>query len=128
WRWAFRSPCSTGSRPARTAGPRCSAVACSRMRSKPVVIASPGTLLLAAALASPTIMSAINGDTDLDDAALRFLICVPVAAIMMAVLRTLTSDFGPSLGDRMSATLRRRKDDAPAVEGDLPVRQREPAP
>jgi hypothetical protein len=91
------------------------------MRSKPVVIASPGTLLLAAALASPTIMSAINGDTDVDDAALRFLICVPVAAIMMAVLRSLTSDFGPSLGDRMSATLRRRKEDAP-VEGEPPVR------
>jgi hypothetical protein len=92
-----------------------------------VVIASPGTLLLAAALASPTIMSAINGNTDVDDAALRFLICVPVAAIMMAVLRALTSDFGPSLGDRMSATLRRRREDQ-ALEGDSPVRQREPAP
>ena len=86
-----------------------------------MVIASPGTLLLAAELASPTIMSAINGDTDIDDAALRFLICVPVAAIMMAVLRALTSDFGPSLGVRMSATLRRRKEDAP-VEGEPPVR------
>jgi hypothetical protein len=91
-----------------------------------VLIASPGTLLLAAALASPTIMSAFNGDTDIDDAALRFLICVPVAAIMLAVLRALTSDFGPSLGDRMSALLRRRKDDQP-VEGDAPIRQRDPS-
>ena len=91
-----------------------------------MLIASPGTLLLAAALASPTIMSAFNGETDIDDAALRFLICVPVAAIMLAVLRSLTSDFGPSLGDRMSATLRRRKEDQ-AVEGDSPVRQREPS-
>ena len=92
-----------------------------------MLIASPGTLLLAAALASPTIMSAVNGETDVDDAALRFLICVPVAAIMLAVLRSLTSDFGPSLGDRMSATLRRRRDDEP-IEGEPPVRQREPAP
>jgi hypothetical protein len=93
-----------------------------------MLIASPVTLLLAAALASPTLVGAITGDTDLDDAALWFLICVPIAAIMLAILRSLTSDFGPSLGDRMSATLRRRKDDDPAVEGDLPVRPREPAP
>ena len=93
-----------------------------------MLIASPGTRLLAAALASPTLMDAISGDTGVDDAALRFLICVPVAAIMLAVLRSLTTDFGPSLGDRMSATLRRRKDDEPAVEGELPIRQREPAP
>jgi len=96
-----------------------------------VLIASPLTLLLAAALASPTLVSAFNGDTDIDDAALRFLICVPVAAIMLAVLRSLTSGFGPSIGDRMSATLRRRRDDRdnePAVEGEPPVRQREPAP
>jgi hypothetical protein len=93
-----------------------------------VLIASPGTLLLAAALASPTLMSAINGDTGIDDAALRMLICIPVAAIMLAVLRSLTSDFGPSLGERMSATLRRRSDDEPVVEGEPPVRQREPAP
>ena len=51
-----------------------------------MLIASPGTLLLAAALASPTLMDAISGDTGVDDAALRFLICVPVAAIMLAVL------------------------------------------
>jgi hypothetical protein len=93
-----------------------------------VSIASPGTLLLAAALASPKVMSAINGDTDFDDAALRFLICVPVAAIMLAVLRSLTSDFGPNLGERMSATLRRRQDDEPVMEGEPPIRQREPTP
>ncbi len=92
-----------------------------------MLIASPGTLLLAAALASPTLMDAFNGDAGLDDAALRFLICVPVAAIMLAILRALTSDFGPSLGDRMSAALRRRRDDLP-VEGEPPVRQREPTP
>ena len=86
-----------------------------------MLIASPGTLLLAAALASPTLMDAISGYTDVDDAALRFLICIPVAAIMLAVLRSLTGDFGPSLGEKMSATLRRRKDDEP-VEGDAPVR------
>ncbi len=44
---------------------------------------------------------------------------------MLAVLRALTGDFGPSLGDRMSATLRRRRDDEP-IEGEPPVRQREP--
>ena len=93
-----------------------------------MLIASPATLLLAAALASPTLISAFNGDTDLDDAALRFLICVPVAAIMLAMLRSLTSGFGPSLGDRMRASLGRRKDDEPAVQGEPPVRQREPAP
>jgi hypothetical protein len=91
-----------------------------------VSIANPATLLLAAALASPTLLSAVNGTTDIDDAALRFLICVPVAAIMLAILRSLTSDFGPSLADRMSATLSRRRDDEQAVEGEPPVRQ--PAP
>jgi hypothetical protein len=93
-----------------------------------MLIASRGTLLLATVLASPTLIGTVTGDTDLDDAALWFLICVPVAAVMLAILRSLTSDFGPSLGERMSATLRRRKDDEPPVEGDAPVRHREPAP
>jgi hypothetical protein len=88
-----------------------------------VAIASPSTLLLAAALASPTLVSAVNGETDIGDAALRFLICVPVAAIMLAILRALTRDYGPGLAEQ----LRRRGDDQP-VEGDAPVRQREPTP
>ena len=80
-------------------------------------IASPSTLLLAAALASPTLVSAVNGETEVGDAALRFLICVPVAAIMLAVLRAMTRDYGPGL----AAQLRRRADDQEAVEGDPPV-------
>jgi hypothetical protein len=89
-----------------------------------VSIASPATLLLAAALSSPTLVSAVNGDTDIGDAALRFLICVPVAAIMFAVLRSLTRDYGPGLSEH----LRRRAADEAAVDGDPPAKQREPAP
>lgn len=90
-----------------------------------MAIASPSTLLLAAALASPTLVSTVNGETDLGDAALRYLICVPVAAIMLAVLRSLTRDYGPGLAEQ----LRRRAGDNPdAVTGDPPVKQREPTP
>jgi hypothetical protein len=93
-----------------------------------VSIASPSTLLLATALASPTLLSAANGTTEIGDAALRFLICVPVAAIMLAVLRMLTRDYGPGMMEQ----LRRRADDnadGPApVNGEPPVKQREPTP
>ena len=59
-RWAFRWHCWTGSRPARTDGPRCCAAACSK-RSSPVVIASPLVLLVAALLASPAIAELREG-------------------------------------------------------------------
>ena len=71
-------------------------------------IASPSTLLLATALASPTLLSAANGTTEVGDAALRFLICVPVAAIMLAVLRMLTRDYGPGHGGTAAPPGRRR--------------------
>lgn len=57
-------------------------------------ITSPVTLLLAGALAGPEIYRAVAGEVDLSDAALRFLICVPIAALMLAVLRGLTRDYG----------------------------------
>jgi len=77
--------------------------------------ANPTTLLLAAALAGPTLWRAATvGDVSMADAAIRYLICVPVAAIMLWLLRSVTRDFGrhprrravdrPALGPGPNAT------------------------
>jgi hypothetical protein len=53
------------------------------------------TLFLAVALASPALYSAFVKHTlDPMTALLRLLIAVPVAAIMLAVVRTVTHDYG----------------------------------
>jgi hypothetical protein len=53
------------------------------------------TLLLAAAIASPALHAAFVKQTlDPQTALLRFLIAVPVAAIMLAVVRAVTRDYG----------------------------------
>ena len=79
-------------------------------------IASPSTLLMAGLLASPTLYHALNGsgDASLTDAATRYLICVPVAAIMLWLLRTVTRDFGRDRGTRVVAEVRRRTDEKSA--------------
>jgi hypothetical protein len=77
------------------------------------VISNPTTLLLAGALASPTLwQAAVVGDVTIADAALRYLICVPVAAVMLALLRMVTRDFG-----RNAHQLRRSADQPAAIEG-----------
>jgi hypothetical protein len=93
-----------------------------------VVIASPAVLLVAALLASPAIASCAKGETPIGDAALRYLICVPVAAIMLALLRALTRDYGSGPEPIIAHMLRRRTDRQPdqPVEGDEPVKPREP--
>lgn len=56
--------------------------------------ASLTTLLLATALASPALWHAIvTRDLDPRTALLRYLIAVPIAAIMLAVIRGLTSGY-----------------------------------
>jgi hypothetical protein len=53
------------------------------------------TLFLAAAIASPALYKAFVTHTlDPQTALLRLLIAVPVAAIMLAVLRAITRDYG----------------------------------
>jgi hypothetical protein len=93
-----------------------------------VAIASPVVLLVAALLASPAIASCAKGETPIGDAALRYLICVPVAAIMLALLRALTRDYGSGPEPIIAHMLRRRTDPQPdqPVEGDEPVKPREP--
>jgi hypothetical protein len=68
------------------------------------------TLLIAGALASPTVYEAIVGKVEVGDAAIRYLICVPVAAIMLAVLRGLTRGYRP-------VQPRRRATDRAAADG-----------
>jgi hypothetical protein len=75
-----------------------------------VTIASPSVLLIAALLASPAIVGAFTGETDIGDAALRYLICVPVAAIMLAILRALTRNYGSGPEPLIEHLLRRRTD------------------
>ena len=89
-----------------------------------MVIASPLVLLVAALLASPAILSMVKGETPIGDAALRYLICVPVSAIMLAILRALTRDYGSGPEPLITNMLRRRTDRQPeqAIEGDPPVR------
>jgi hypothetical protein len=75
-----------------------------------VWIASPSTLVLAAVLASPTLYQAFMGSgVSVTDAATRYLICVPVAAVMLLLLRSVTRDFGR---DRRAAAARRANDKA----------------
>jgi hypothetical protein len=95
-----------------------------------VAIASPSVLLIAALLASPAIASCVNGETPIGDAALRYLICVPVAAIMLAILRALTRDYGSGPEPIIAHMLRRRTDPQPdrPIEGEAPVKPREPQP
>jgi hypothetical protein len=85
-----------------------------------VGLSRPGTLALALLLAGPALWQAFVADQmDASTALLRFLIAVPVSAVMLAVLRGLTGDYR-----------RQRKADKPIVDGLVPARARtdEPAP
>jgi hypothetical protein len=75
-------------------------------------LASPSTLLVAGLLASPTLYHALagSGDVSLTDAATRYLICVPVAAVMLWLLRSVTRDFGRSRTTSTTSVARRRSD------------------
>jgi hypothetical protein len=74
-------------------------------------ITSPTTLVLAAVLASPTLYGTFRGEVELGDASMRFLLCIPVAAVMLGILRMLTSGYAPP-----EAPLRRASD-VPAADG-----------
>ena len=67
-------------------------------------LGSPATVLLAALLASPAIYhAAVTGDLPPRTALLRFLIAVPVAGIMLALLRALARGYQQSAADRVAA-------------------------
>jgi hypothetical protein len=80
-----------------------------------VLITSPATLLLAAMLASPTLWTAfVTQQTSFTDAALRYLLCVPVAAIMLWLLRTVVRGFGPDTPARRDTDNATPPEDTPA--------------
>ena len=93
-----------------------------------MAIASPAVLLVAALLASPAIASCAKGETPIGDAALRYLICVPVAAIMLAILRALTRDYGSGPEPIIAHLLRRRTDPRPDQPIGGETQPREPSP
>jgi hypothetical protein len=62
-----------------------------------VYLISPSTLLLAAVLSSPALYHGfVVRDQDVTSALIRFLIAVPVAVVMIAVLHALTSGYRKS--------------------------------
>jgi hypothetical protein len=72
------------------------------------------TLFLALAIASPALYAAFVKHTlDLQTALLRLLIAVPVAAIMLGIVRAITRDYGKE---------RRRRDRRGEAGGHEPVR------
>lgn len=66
------------------------------------------TLFVALLIASPALWSAfVTKELDPTTALLRFLIAVPVAAVMLAVVRMVTKDFGKdSPAEDTDATVR----------------------
>jgi hypothetical protein len=59
-----------------------------------MALARPGTLAVAAAIASPALWHAfVRQDLPPSTALLRFLIAVPVSAAMLALLRALTASY-----------------------------------
>jgi len=81
------------------------------------------TLFLALLIASPALYSAfVTKELDPTTALLRFLIAVPVAAVMLAVVRMVTQDFGkdkePEAKDQKDVTVR-----AEAIAGEPMARR-----
>jgi len=86
-------------------------------------IASPTTLLLAAVLAAPAIYGAtVDGTVDISDAATRYLIAVPLAAVMLWLLRTVTKSYGRVTPKPPARRANDASDDDEALEGDPPTR------
>jgi hypothetical protein len=60
-----------------------------------VALASPSTVLLAGLIDSPAIYrAAVTHELPATSALYRFLIAVPVAAVMLGVLRSITANYG----------------------------------
>lgn len=83
------------------------------------------TLFLAVAIASPALWSAfVTGDLDRTTALTRLLIAVPVAAVMLALVRSVTSGYGRNASNPMnSAAQAKAAVQAQAVAGE-PVQAR----
>ncbi|GIJ48687.1 hypothetical protein Val02_55730 [Virgisporangium aliadipatigenens] len=80
-----------------------------------MLITSPATLLLAAVLASPTLWTAfVTQQVSYTDAALRYLFCVPAAAVMLWLLRTVVRSFGPSHPERRGTDKAPPPEESPA--------------
>ena len=85
-------------------------------------IASPTTLLLAALLSSPTLYHAfVLQDVEASDAATRYLIAVPVAAVMLWLLKTVTGGYGRPVRRPGPARRATDADSDDVLEGEPPA-------
>lgn len=82
---------------------------------------SPTTLLLALVLASPALYHAfVTGDLSVLGALVRFLIAVPVAVVMVALLRTLTAAYrNPKKGVPAALAGRTEAQRSEALHGEI---------
>lgn len=72
----------------------------------------PAVLLLALVMASPALYRAfVTGELPAESGLARFLLAVPAAAIMLAVLRFITANYGHKPASRLPL---RRQTDPPA--------------
>ena len=86
------------------------------------------TLLLAAAIASPALYAAFVKHTlDPQTALIRFLIAVPVAAIMLGIVRVVTRGYGKNKPRRAAPTTDQEPLRAEAVTGEATSPQRRSA-
>jgi len=80
-----------------------------------VYLARWSTLLLAALIASPALWHAfVSGDLDYATAATRYLIAIPVSAIMLAILRSVTARYGLLGAAPVAGSAERRRGEGPA--------------
>jgi hypothetical protein len=92
------------------------------------------TLFLALLIASPALYATfVTHELDMQTGLLRLLIAVPVAAVMLAVFRLVTHDYGKDTDRRQQRTSEPATDDEPlraeAVAGEpFPQRRSEDAP
>lgn len=65
----------------------------------------PAVVVIAAAMTSPALYHGlVTGDLDLTSALIRFVIAVPVAAVMVAGLRIVTAGYGKTANDPAPGT------------------------
>ncbi|GGJ82249.1 hypothetical protein GCM10010123_09950 [Pilimelia anulata] len=82
----------------------------------------PATLIIALAISAPAFYRVlVTGDLTIEDALIRFLIAVPIAIVMLAILRFITAGYGRRATEH---PLRRRGEEGadaePAVPADAP--------
>jgi hypothetical protein len=64
----------------------------------------PSVLLFALLMSAPALYRFVLDEIDITEALLRFLIAVPIAAILLAVLRFVTAGYGKRAGPATPVT------------------------